>query len=104
MGGNNIQFNRIKAQLRTKTASSSEHSSTGGSSSPVAVANESPRQLDVVGGLRLELPHQGAALPDHVEQHLRQLGVLVQVHQVGQAVVHLEGQAGPLTPTQEGKS
>ena len=67
------------------------------------VGDERPRQLDVVGGLRFEFAHPGLALPDHVEQHLGQLGVLVEVHQVGQAVIHLERQAGPLTQTQERK-
>jgi len=75
----------------------------GGPDSPVLVADERPRQLDVVGGLGLELAHTGLALPDHVEQHLRQLGVLVQVDQVGQPVVHLERQAGPLTQTEGGR-
>lgn len=59
-------------------------------SSPVLVGDEGSCQLDVMGGLRLELAHCGLTLLDHVEKHLRQLRILVQVHQVGQTVVHFK--------------
>lgn len=57
---------------------------------PVLVPDEGAGQLDVVAGLTLEFAHRCPALFDHVEEHLRELGVLVQVHQVGKAIVHFE--------------
>lgn len=59
--------------------------------SPVLVSNEGSSQLDIMAGVGLELAHRGATLFDHVEKHLRQLRVLVQIHQVGKTVVHFEG-------------
>lgn len=59
--------------------------------SPVLVSNEGSSQLDIVAGVGLELAHRGATLFDHVEKHLGQLRVLVQIHQVGKTVVHFEG-------------
>lgn len=58
---------------------------------PVLVPDESSAQLDVVAGAAPELAHGGPALSDHVQKHLRQLRILVQVDQVGKTVVHFEG-------------
>lgn len=58
---------------------------------PVLVPNESSGQLDVVAGAAPELAHGGPALSDHVQEHLRQLRIFVQVDQVGKTVVHFEG-------------
>lgn len=57
---------------------------------PVLVSDEGPCQLDVMAGLRLELAHCGLTLFDHVEKHLRQLRILIQVHQVRKTIVHFE--------------
>lgn len=57
------------------------------------VSNEGSSELDVVGGAWFELAYCGSALLDHVEKHLGQLRVLVQVHQVGETVVHFERNA-----------
>lgn len=57
---------------------------------PVLVSNEGASQLDVVAGVTLEFAHRRPALFDHVQEHLGELGVLVQVHQVGKAIVHFE--------------
>lgn len=58
---------------------------------PVLVSNEGSSQLDIVAGVGLELAHRGATLFDHVEKHLGQLRVLIQIHEVGKTVVHFEG-------------
>lgn len=52
------------------------------------VSNESSCQLDIMAGVALQLAHSCSALFDHVEKHLRQLGVLIQVHQVWETIVH----------------
>lgn len=67
-----------------------DRSSTGLCSLPVLVTNEGASELDVVAGVTLEFAHRRTALFDHVEEHLGQLRVLVQVHQVGKAIVHFE--------------
>lgn len=56
---------------------------------PVLVSNEGASQLDIVAGVGLA--HRSATLFDHVEKHLRQLRVLIQIHEVGKTVVHFEG-------------
>lgn len=61
------------------------------------VPNESSRQLDIMAGVAPELAHSGSALFDHVQKHLRQLRILVQVDQVGKTIVHFEGHACFLT-------
>lgn len=58
---------------------------------PVLVPNESSGQLDIVAGVAPELAHGGSALFDHVQKHLGQLRILVQVDQVGETIVHFEG-------------
>lgn len=55
------------------------------------VPNESSRQLDIMAGVAPELAHSGSALFDHVQKHLRQLRILVQVDQVRKTIVHFEG-------------
>lgn len=57
---------------------------------PMLVTNESTRQLDVMAGVALQLAHSCPALFDHVQKHLRQLRILVQVDQVRKTVVHFE--------------
>lgn len=57
---------------------------------PVLVSDEGSCQLDIVPRLRLELAHCGSTLFDHVEKHLRQLRILVQIHQVRKTIVHFE--------------
>lgn len=54
------------------------------------VTNESSRQLDIMAGVTLQLAHSCSALVDHVQQHLRQLRVLVQVDQVRKTIVYFE--------------
>ena len=61
--------------------------------SPVLVGDEGSIQLNVSAGVGLELAHRGFTLFDHVEKHLRQLRILVQVHQVGKTIVHFERHA-----------
>lgn len=70
---------------------------------PVLVPNESSGQLDVVAGAAPELAHGGPALSDHVQEHLRQLRILVQVDQVGKTVVHFEGHPCFLKTTKRAK-
>lgn len=60
------------------------------SSLPVLVPDERASQLDVVAGVTLEFAHRRPALFDHVEEHLGELRVLVQVHQVGKAIVNFK--------------
>lgn len=55
------------------------------------VPNESSCQLDIMAGVVPELAHSGSALFDHVQKHLRQLRILVQVDQVRKTIVHFEG-------------
>lgn len=55
------------------------------------VPNESSCQLDIMAGVAPELAHSSSALFDHVQKHLRQLRILVQVHQVRKTIVHFEG-------------
>lgn len=43
------------------------------------VSNESSSQLDIMTGATPELAHGGSALFDHVQKHLGQLRILVQV-------------------------
>lgn len=57
---------------------------------PVLVSYEGSCKLDVVCGPRLEFAHCGLTLFDHVKKHLRQLGILIQIDQVGKTVVHFE--------------
>lgn len=57
---------------------------------PVLVANESSRQLDIMAGVTLQLAHSCSAFFDHVQKHLRQLRVLVQVDQVRKTIVYFE--------------
>lgn len=52
--------------------------------------NEGAAQLDVVAGVTLEFAHRRSTLFDHVQEHLGELRVLVQVHQVGKAVVNFK--------------
>lgn len=52
------------------------------------VTNESSCQLDIMAGVALQLAHSCPALFDHVEKHLRQLRVLIQVDQVRETIVH----------------
>lgn len=56
---------------------------------PMLVTNQSSCQLDIMAGVALQLAHSCSALFDHVEKHLRQLRVLVQVDQVWETIVHL---------------
>lgn len=55
------------------------------------VPNESSCQLDIMAGVTPELAHSGSALFDHVQKHLRQLWILVQVDQVRKTIVYFEG-------------
>lgn len=55
------------------------------------VPNESSCQLDIMAGVIPELAHSGSALFDHVQKHLRQLRILIQVNQVRKTIVHFEG-------------
>lgn len=57
---------------------------------PVLVSDEGACQLDVVAGVTLEFAHRRSPLLDHVEEHLWQLRILIQVHQVRKAIVHFE--------------
>lgn len=54
------------------------------------ISNKGSSQLDVVGGVRLELAHCSAPLFDHVEEHLRELRILIEIHQVGKSIVYFE--------------
>lgn len=71
---------------------------------PVLVPNESSGQLDVMAGAAPELAHGGPALSDHVQKHLRQLRILVQVDQVRKTVVHFEGHPCFLKTTKQQNS
>lgn len=54
------------------------------------ITDEGSCQLDVVVRITLELADCCSTLFDHVEKHLRQLRVLIQVHQVRKTIVHFE--------------
>lgn len=71
---------------------------------PVLVPNEGSGQLDVMAGAAPQLAHGGAALSDHVQKHLRQLRILVQVDQVRKTVVHFEGHPSFLKTTKQQNS
>lgn len=57
---------------------------------PVLVPNEGAGQLDVLAGVTLKFADGRPALFDHVEEHLGELRVLVQVYQVGKAIVNFK--------------
>ena len=63
---------------------------------PVVHGNQCAGELYLVLRAGALLSNDSGALVDDVEQHLGELGVLVEVHQVRQAVVHLEGDASSL--------
>lgn len=54
------------------------------------VPNERSCQLDIMAGVGPELAHGGSALLDHVQKHLGQLRILVQIDQVRKTIVHFE--------------
>lgn len=60
---------------------------------PVIVGYQGPIELYLVLGAGTHPPDPGLTLLDDIQQHLGQLGVLVQIHKVRQFVVHLEGDA-----------
>lgn len=57
---------------------------------PVLVSNEGACQLDVVAGVTFQFAHRRSPLLDHVEEHLRQLRILIEVHQIRKPIVHFE--------------
>lgn len=63
---------------------------------PVIHGNQCAGELYLVLRAGALLSNDSGAFVDDVEQHLGELGVLVEVHQVWQAVVHLEGDTSSL--------
>lgn len=60
---------------------------------PVVHGNQCASELYLVLRAGALLSNDSGALVDDVEQHLGELGVLIEIHQVRQTVVHLEGDA-----------
>lgn len=57
---------------------------------PVVISDQHSRQLDVMSGVGLILPHCGRPFLDHVQQHLGELGILIEIDKIWQVIVHLK--------------
>lgn len=57
---------------------------------PVVVSDQHPRQPDVMAWVRLTLADCSCSFFYHVQQHLWQLRVLIEIDKVWQTVVHLK--------------